>query len=403
MTPPTSKSRPLAGIRIVAFTQFLLGPAATQYLSDLGADVVKVETPTGAWERTWSGADTVRGDHSVFFDLANRNARSIAIDLKSPEGVEAARALIGTADVLLENFRPGVMQRFGLDYDSIREDFPQLVYASASGYGEVGEHAKLPGQDLLLQAMTGLAANTGSAGQGPIPAGAAVVDQHGAALLAMGVLGALFQRVREGRGQKISVTMVQSALDLQTEGLTYHMNGGDVRPAQEPVGSSFHPGPYGLYATLDGHIAISLSPVSAVLAALGQAAEPDLADPAQAFVRRDEIRRAVAPHIARLTTAEAIERLVAGGVWTTKVNDYADALDEPAVAALEPVMTYERADGRTVRLLRHPVTYSSAETSMFRNPPSVGEHTEDVLEELDVDADTIARWRGANAFGSRQA
>jgi crotonobetainyl-CoA:carnitine CoA-transferase CaiB-like acyl-CoA transferase len=398
MSAPQEVSRPLDGVRIVAFTQFLLGPAAVQYLADLGADVIKVEGPFGAWERTWSGANTYLNDVSVFFLLANRNCRSVTLDLKSAAGVEVARKLIASADVVLENFRPGVMKRFGLDYDVLHDQFPELIYASASGYGPSGQFSKLPGQDLLLQAMTGLAANTGSEAEAPIPAGAAVVDQHGAALLAMGVMGALLHRQRTGQGQHVSVTMVQAALDLQTEPLTYHMNGGAVAPPKERVGSSFHPGPYGLYPTTDGHVAISLSPVAQVLESLGATAS-DLSDPAVAFSRRDDIRRAVAPLIAGLSTSEALARLRRGGVWSARVNDYGDVLEEPAVAELDPVMEVEDPRAGMLRLLRHPVAYSAADTSMTRNPPALGEHTDEVLRELGVDEDSVAGWRRSGAFG----
>jgi crotonobetainyl-CoA:carnitine CoA-transferase CaiB-like acyl-CoA transferase len=396
---PSETSRPLDGVRIVAFTQFLLGPAAVQYLSDLGADVIKVEGPAGAWERSWAGSDTYVNGVSVFFMLANRNARSVVLDLKSSEGAAVARRLIATADVLVENFRPGVMARFGLDYDSLCEEFPRLVYASASGYGEVGEFAKLPGQDLLLQAMTGLAANTGSAQEAPVPAGAPVIDQHGAALLAMGVLGALMHRERTGRGQKVSVTMVQAALDLQSEPLTYHLNGGAVSPAQERVGSGFHPGPYGLYPTTDGQVAVSLSPVAQVRAALGGEEVPELEDPAVAFARRDEIRRAIAPLLAELSTEEAMKKLREAGVWSARVNDYDAAIAEPAVAQLDPVVTVEDPHAGPVRLLRHPVEYSQAETGVRRPPPGLGEHTEEVLAELGLSTDDIAVLRQSGSIG----
>jgi crotonobetainyl-CoA:carnitine CoA-transferase CaiB-like acyl-CoA transferase len=312
--------------------------------------------------------------------------------------VEVARRLIASADVVVENFRPGVMERFGLDYDSLHDQLPHLVYASASGYGPSGEFARLPGQDLLLQAMTGLAANTGSEAEAPIPAGAAVVDQHAAALLAMGVMGALLHRHRTGQGQHVSVTMVQAALDLQTEPFTYYLNGGAVAPAKERVGSSFHPGPYGLYPTTDGHVAISLSPVQQVLESL-DATAPELSDPAVAFSRRDDIRRAVAPLIARLTTSEALARLRRGGVWSATVNDYGDVLEDPAVAHLDPVMEVEDPRAGSLRLLRHPVDYSHADTSLTRNPPALGEHTDEVLRELGADEESIAAWRRSGAFG----
>lgn len=383
---PVSKSevaRPLEGIRIVSFTQFLLGPAAVQYLSDLGADVVKIEPPSGAWERSWAGGESFRNGVSVFFMLANRNSRSITLDLKSKEGLEAARELIATADVLVENFRPGVMDSLGLGYDAVRQDNPRLVYASASGYGGSGPFRKLPGQDLLLQAVTGLASITGSAKEAPVPAGAAVVDQHGASLLAMGILAALLHRGRTGEGQHVEVNMVQAGLDLQTEPLTYHMNGGKVSPPEEKVGSQFHPGPYGIYPTQDGHVAISLSPVATVRQALDDA--PELLpyeDPSIAFAARDDIRRAMAALIAAYSTTDIVEKLRAGGVWCAPVNDLAAVLEDPIVTSLDPIMEIEHPDAGNIKLLRHPVTYSRIDTTLRRIPPRLGEHSQEILSEL---------------------
>jgi crotonobetainyl-CoA:carnitine CoA-transferase CaiB-like acyl-CoA transferase len=384
MTVPESEgTRPLEGIRILSFTQFLLGPAAVQYLSDLGADVVKIEAPTGAWERTWSGGESFVNGVSVFFMLANRNARSVALDLKSQEGLEAARQLIGTADVMVENFRPGVMDSLGLGYEAVGKENPRLIYASASGYGSSGPFRKLPGQDLLLQAVTGLAANTGSAREAPVPAGAAVIDQHGASLLAMGVLAALLHRERTGKGQHVELNMVQAGLDLQTEPLTYHLNGGKVSVAEEKLGSPFHPAPYGVYATQDGHVAISLSPVATVRQALDGAPELlPFEDPSIALSARNEIRRTLAPLIASYATAEIVEKLRAGGVWCTAVNDFAAALMDPVVKEVDPIMEIDHPEAGTIRLLRHPVTYSSIDTAPRRTPPRLGEHTEEVLSEL---------------------
>ena len=153
----TSPLRTLSGIRIAAFTQFLLGPAAVQHLADLGADVVKVEAVTGAWERHWSGADTFFNGVSVFFMLANRNQRSVALDLKSDLGREAVLRLIATSDVVVSNFRPGAMDRLGLGYEAAKAVRPDIIYASASGYGSDSPSRDLPGQDLLIQALSGAA------------------------------------------------------------------------------------------------------------------------------------------------------------------------------------------------------------------------------------------------------
>jgi crotonobetainyl-CoA:carnitine CoA-transferase CaiB-like acyl-CoA transferase len=385
----------LQDVKIVAFTQFLLGPAAVQYLADMGAQVVKVEPPgRGAYERGWSGGGSWAEGVSVFFLLAHRNARSITIDLKSAEGQELARRLVDEADVVVENFRPGVAQRLGLDYDELRERNPGLIYATASGYGSDSPYRDLPGQDLLLQAMTGLAAATGRATDPPTAAGAAIVDQHAAALLALGILGALHHRNSTGEGQRVEVTMVQAALDLQTEPFVYHVNGGTVQRPQEPLASGFHEGPYGFYECSDGHIALSLSPVKLIGEALGRSEElREFDDRALAFARRDDIHRAIAPLLLDYATAELVELFRSRGVWCAPVNDYDAALADPVVAHVDPLVTIQHPEAGEVRLLKHPVRYSAWSADVRQLPPRLGEHTDAVLAELGVDPGDVARLR----------
>ena len=185
----------LSGVRVLSFTQFLLGPSGVQFIADLGADVIKIEPPGGTlWERNWAGSDLYLNGVSAFFLSTHRNQRSLTLDLKHPDGLAVARRLVEGADVLVQNFRPGVMARLGLGWETVRAWNPRLVYVSASGYGETSPYRDRPGQDLLLQALSGLASISGRAGQPPTPVGTAVVDQHGATLLAMGVLAALLER-----------------------------------------------------------------------------------------------------------------------------------------------------------------------------------------------------------------
>jgi crotonobetainyl-CoA:carnitine CoA-transferase CaiB-like acyl-CoA transferase len=391
--------RSLEGVRIAAFTQFLLGPAGVQLLADLGADVVKVEAPrTGAWERCWSGAEAFPGGVSAFFMLANRNVRSVTLNLKSDPGLEAARKLIETSEIVVENFRPGVMDRLGLGYESAKRLRPEIIYVSASGYGSGGPYRDLPGQDLLIQAVSGLASISGRAGEIPVPLGAAMVDQHGAALLAMATLAAVLHRDRTGEGQRVEVVMLDAAFNLATEPLVYHLNGAQLERPRSWITDTFHEAPYGIYPTSDGAVAISMSPVAQVSHALGDPPELEpFEDPSIAFERRDDIGTALGRVLRGMSTAAVVERLRAEAVWCAPVNDLDTALADPAVRYLDPVLEFDHPEAGRVRVLKHPARYGVGEPQLRRLPPRVGEHTEQVLGELGYSADSIEAMRSSGA------
>lgn len=371
----------LQDVKVLAFTQFLLGPAATQYLADMGAEVTKIEQPgTGSYERRWSGSRAYPGGESAFFLLAHRNVRSVTLNLKHPKGIEVAKRLAADSDVVVSNFRPGVLERMGLGYDDLTRIKHDLVYACASGYGTDSPHRHLPGQDLLLQAMTGLAAVTGRSNEPPTAAGAAIVDQHAASLLALGILGALRHRDRTGEGQHIEVTMVQAALDIQIEPVTYHLNGGAVHRPTEPLASGFHEAPYGFYATSDGYIALSLSPIRLISEVLESPAElRPYEDPDLAFTHREEIHRALAPLLKDKGAAEWVELFRTNGIWCAPVNDYDSAFADPIVQDTDPLLEISHPRAGPVRLLKHPIRYGSGEPET-RTPPGLGEHTDEVLQ-----------------------
>ena len=370
------------GVKVLSFTHFLQGPSAVQMLADLGADVVKIEPLKGAFERHWAGFDAFIDDVSIFFMLANRNQRSLSIDLRSDKGKEIILRMVREADVVIENYRPGVMKRLGFDYESLKAINPRLIYCSCTGYGSDGPYLERPGQDLLLQCMSGLALLSGEDGAPPTPVGSAIVDQHGAMLAAFGVVAAMYEREKTGQGKMIESNLLNAALDLQIEPLTYYLNKGPLWKRIKPgMGSRFHPAPYGVYQTSDGWIAISLTSADKLVKAFG-------ADPFARYTDRDqidkrsEIHQAVCAVMLRKTTAEWETVFAQCDVWNAPVNDYEQVERDPQVVFNKMIMDVEHPDVGNVKLLSHPVRYDGKAPAVTRPPPRIGEHTREVLAEL---------------------
>lgn len=373
----------LEGIKVLSFTHFLQGPAAVQMLADVGADVIKIEPPGGAFERSWTGFDAYVEGVSMFFLLGNRNQRSISLDLRDERAREIVWRLIKEADVLIENYRPGVLQRMGFGYDDVREINPRLVYCSCTGYGSSGPYLKRPGQDLLLQAMSGMTMLSGAADSPPTPVGSAIVDQHAAALAAFGVVAALQARERTGKGTLVESNLLNAALDLQIEPFTYYLNKGPLWPrTNPPTGSRFHPAPYGIYRTLDGWIAVSLTPTEKLAAALSEPTLAGFSHPKDNVRRRDELNRIVYEALTTRTTADWMTTFDEHDIWYAPVNDYDQVEADPQVAHNRIIMEVNHPQAGPVRLLAHPVRYDGAAPPLTRQPPRQGEHTREVLAEL---------------------
>jgi crotonobetainyl-CoA:carnitine CoA-transferase CaiB-like acyl-CoA transferase len=381
----------LAGIRVVSFNHFLLGPMGIQILGDLGADVIAIEPPDGAWQRHWSGGDIWHDGESMLHLCANRNKRNLALDLKSPKGRDIALRLVERADVVAENFRPGVMEKLGFGYEALRERNPSLIYASATGYGPDGPYATRPGQDLLAQALFGLMAITGQAANGPRPVGVSAVDHHGAALFALGIIAALLRRARTGQGCRVDASLMQAALDLQAESLVAWLNAGEKPSVQAPrhVGGWYYAAPYGVYATADGHLALSLSPLASVATAIG---EPRVAafSARDTWERRDEIGDLIAQRLRTAPTDTWTDALERAGVWHARVQDYAGIRADPQVAHMRSLLTVAGANGAPVTLVNHPLRYDG-QTAEARLPPQpIGAQTREVLSDLGLGAEEIA-------------
>lgn len=373
----------LEGIKVLSFTHFLQGPSAVQMLADAGADVIKIEPPGGAFERGWAGLDAFSGGVSIFFLLANRNQRSISLDLRNERAKEIVLRMIREADVLIENYRPGVLKRLGFGYEDVKVINPRLVYCSCTGYGSSGPYLERPGQDLLLQAMSGMTMLSGGADAPPTPVGAAIVDQHAAALAAFGVVAALHSSKRTGKGTLVESNLLNAALDLQIEPFIYFMNKGPLwQRTDPPIGSRFHPAPYGVYRTADAWIAISLTPTAQMAAALECPPLAEFKDPKDSMRQRDEIHRIICERVRTRTTAEWIQAFDKHKIWHAPVNDYEQVEVDPQVLHNQVIMTMDHPEAGKVRVLAHPVRYDGEAPALRRLPPRQGQHTREVLTEL---------------------
>jgi crotonobetainyl-CoA:carnitine CoA-transferase CaiB-like acyl-CoA transferase len=393
----------LAGVKVVSLTHYLQGPSCVQFLADLGADVVKVERVGGAYERHWSGAESFVADESVFFMLAGRNQRSVELDYRSESGNKVLWQLIEQADVLVENFRPGVLAKRGFSYEDVKERNPGIIYCSLTGYGSSGPAATKPGQDLLVQSLSGLAMLNGVASSPPTPVGTAVVDQHAATLGAMGVVAALFGRTRTGEGTKIDSNLLSAALDLQTEPLNYHLNGTSLYERSESgISSRFHQAPYGVFKTADGWLTLSLCDGATLATAFADQRFAQWTKDDQ-FAQREEVNSLVAEHMAAKTTAEWEKTFDEVGMWYAQVRDYDEVEADPQVAANESIVEFDLPRAGRVRLLNHPVRYDGAAPELRLLPPDVGEHTSEVLAELGYDDAAIDDLRASGAVGPDRA
>ena len=370
----------IEGIKVLSFTHYLQGPSCAQILADLGADVVKVEALKGAYERNWSGCDAYMNGVSVFFLQGNRNQGSLSINLKAEEAKKIIYELVKTMDVVLENFRPGVMNKMGYSYEDLSAINPRLIYCSCTGYGADGPYLKRPGQDLLAQSISGLTALNGSGD--PYAVGCTLVDQHGATLAALGILAALLDRDRTGKGHRVDASLLNSALDIQMEPLGLYLNGGKLSErASTGLSTRYHEPPYGAYKTKDGYLTVSLTSFEN----LHKIFDSEAVDQ---FTRDDQLHdrvrfdKMVAEQMLKKTTAEWTALFEENSIWYAPVNEYEDMLKDPQVNHIQPFLEMDHPVAGHVKVLAHPLRYDGKTLPLRKLPPELGESTRELLSGL---------------------
>ncbi|WP_076069602.1 CaiB/BaiF CoA transferase family protein [Sphingomonas montana] len=385
MTPPLSL--PLDGVVVLDFSQFLAGPSCALRLADLGARVIKVERPDGGdGARSLSMADQHFDRDTALFHTINRNKESYAADLKDPADAARVRALIGRADVLIHNFRPGIMDRLGLGFDAVTALNPRIVYAGISGYGHAGPWRNTPGQDLLVQARTGFAWLSGDAADGPVPTGLAVADMAAGAQLVQAILALLVRRGVTGRGGRVDVSLMEAAIDLQFEPLTVFLNGSGDAPRRSAVNNAniYLMAPYGIYATADGHVALAMMPVDRLGVLIGCSALA--AFPADRwYADRDTIKQAIADHLVTRPSRHWLDILEPAGLWAAETLDWPALVAHDAFAAIDPVQPIVAADGATMQVTRCPIRVDGRILRSPRPAPRLGADTASIATEFQLD------------------
>jgi crotonobetainyl-CoA:carnitine CoA-transferase CaiB-like acyl-CoA transferase len=369
--------KPLENLVVLDFSQFLAGPAAAMRLADLGARVIKIERPGSGdiCRQLYISNLGVEGDSTLFHSI-NRNKQGYAANLKDPADLAKIRRLIAKADVLIENFRPGVMDKLGLGYDEVKALNPRLVYATVTGYGSEGPWVGKPGQDLLAQSMSGLTWLSGDEGAGPVPMGLAVADLTASAHLVQGILACLVRRGVTGAGGRVEVSLLESILDLQFEVITTHLNDGGKPPQRSAVKNAhaYLGAPYGIYPTADGHLALAMGSIPVLGELLECPALLAYQERQSWFDRRDEIKAILRDHLATRPTAAWLAVLEPADIWCAEILDWERLRQTEGYRVLDMEQQVLCPGGTPLQTFRCPIHIDGAISKSPVGAPAIGQH-----------------------------
>ena len=379
--------KPLEGIIVLDFSQFLSGPSASLRLADLGARVIKIEQPvTGDICRSLYISNVVMNGESSLFHAINRNKQSYQADLKNEVERQKVYKLIKNADVIIHNFRPGVADRLGIGYKTVTELNPLIIYGEISGYGKEGPWKDKPGQDLLLQALSGLTTLSGNDGDGPVPMGLPVVDLIAGAHLAQGILACLLRRARHNIGGLVEVSMLESIMEFQFESVTtYFRDGG--QPTLRTKGNNAHPylgAPYGVYQTKDGFMALAMGQIPVLGELLGCPALLEYKESESWYDQRDGIKNMLAHHLKTRSTADWLAVLEPADIWCAEVLDWGRLFDSMSFKLLDMIQHVQMSDGYRFQTTRCPIRINDALLTSNLGTPKLGEHTNMIQSEMNI-------------------
>ncbi|MTI15907.1 CoA transferase [Rhodobacteraceae bacterium RKSG542] len=397
MFVPNNKPGPLSGVTVLDLTLAMAGPLATSRMGDLGANVLKVESPSGDFSRLWPIAGYVHGGESSAFLTINRNKRGMVIDLKADEGRELLYKLVETADVLVQNFRPGVEKRLAIDFDTLKKINPKLVYISISGYGDEGPMVARPGQDLLVQCFSGLTFNGGARNQKPSTSPIYIIDTCASHLAVEAALSGYIEAMKTGKGQHMKVSLLSAALEIQVQEISTYLTSGNIAKQSDiDAVSTWMEPPYNIYRTQDSWIAIAHATFPSVAEAFDRpelieigAARPDIASGEPYLKWRDQVFAIAREEFEKNTTEFWLEKMTALGIWVGPVNDYETIKTHPQFKDLFTLV--EGHKGGTYTTLAPAIRFDN--TPAIRPAPGLGEHTDEILAEYGYDAQSISTLR----------